>query len=215
MGSRAYLVTFKKVDPFFVIDLSDPANPTILGELKIPGYSNYLHPYDENYVIGIGKDCVEEGDMVWYQGVKVSLFDVNDVNNPREVANYIIGDRGTNSPALYDPHAFLFSKTKNLLVLPISLAEIDYSKYPTPPPPYTFGTNSWRGAYILNITEENGIILRGRITHENNNSQSSSYYACSQVDRSFYIGDILYTLSNTMIKGNALNDLSELMRIEF
>ena len=103
MGSRCYLVTFKKVDPLFVIDLSDPTQPKVLGELKITGFSDYLHPYDENHIIGIGKETVaaEEGDFAWYQGVKISLFDVSDVANPKEIAKYEIGDRGTDSPVLY------------------------------------------------------------------------------------------------------------------
>jgi uncharacterized secreted protein with C-terminal beta-propeller domain len=139
MGKRAYLVTFINIDPFFVIDLSNPENPTVLGELKIPGFSNYLHPYDENHVIGIGKDAVDMGDFAWFQGVKLSLFDVSDVKNPKEVSSYIVGDRGTDSLALTDPHAFLFSKDKNLLVMPILLAEIDDSKYPGGAEPSTWG----------------------------------------------------------------------------
>ncbi len=121
MGNRLYLVTFKKVDPLFVIDLADPTAPRVLGKLKIPGYSNYLHPYDEKHVIGLGKEAVdsEGGSFAWYQGVKLSLFDVSDVSNPREVAKLEIGDRGTDSPALYDHKAFLFSRERNLLVIPI------------------------------------------------------------------------------------------------
>ncbi|MDI6884716.1 MAG: beta-propeller domain-containing protein, partial [Hadesarchaea archaeon] len=84
IGSRAYLVTFKKVDPLFVIDLEDPKNPRALGELKIPGYSDYLHPYDETHLIGVGKDTVDMGSFAWYQGIKIALFDVSDPENPRE-----------------------------------------------------------------------------------------------------------------------------------
>ena len=87
IGKRAYLVTFKKVDPFFVLDLSVPSDPKVLGALKIPGFSDYLHPYDENHVIGVGKNTVEadpgEGNFAWYQGMKVALFDVTDVANPQ------------------------------------------------------------------------------------------------------------------------------------
>ncbi|NIP67558.1 hypothetical protein GWM83_02345, partial [Candidatus Bathyarchaeota archaeon] len=96
MGDRGYLVTFRKVDPLFVLDLSQPTNPKVLGKLKIPGYSDYLHPYDENHIIGVGKETVaaEQGDFAWYQGVKISLFDVTDVEDPREIDKYEIGDRG-------------------------------------------------------------------------------------------------------------------------
>jgi inhibitor of cysteine peptidase len=132
MGERAYLVTFKRVDPLFVIDLSDPSNPNLLGKLKIPGYSDYLHPYDENHLIGIGKDVdesidadkIHEDEAVYYTailGVKLSLFDVTDLANPQEIAKYVIGDRGTQSTATYDHKAFLFDKEKNLLVIPIQL----------------------------------------------------------------------------------------------
>jgi len=107
MGSCCYLVTFKKVDQLFTIDLSDPENPKVLGKLKIPGYCDYLHPYDENTLIGIGKETIEAkgGDFALYQGVKISLFDVSNVENPRELAKVEIGNRGTESPALHDHHA--------------------------------------------------------------------------------------------------------------
>ncbi|MDG6219631.1 MAG: beta-propeller domain-containing protein, partial [Candidatus Thermoplasmatota archaeon] len=84
MGDKAFLVTFKNVDPFFTLDLSDPYDPQVLGELKIPGYSDYLHPYDEHHIIGIGKDAIASNDpnFAWYQGVKLALFNVSDFNNP-------------------------------------------------------------------------------------------------------------------------------------
>ena len=99
MGDRGYMVTFIKTDPLFVIDLSQPQNPRVLGELTMPGYSDYLHPYDATHLIGVGKDAVDsvQGNFAWYQGLKLALFDVSDVNNPVLVANYSIGDRGTNS----------------------------------------------------------------------------------------------------------------------
>jgi uncharacterized secreted protein with C-terminal beta-propeller domain len=118
MGDRCYLVTFKKVDPLFTIDLSLPENPRILGKLKIPGYSDYLHPYDEDHVIGIGKETIEaeEGDFAWYQGLKISLFDVSNVKSPKEVDKLIIGDRGTDSPALRDHHSILFINSWGLCI---------------------------------------------------------------------------------------------------
>ena len=101
MGDRCYLVTFQKVDPLFVIDLKDPQNPQVLGKLKIPGYSNYLEPYDDTHLIGIGKEALaaEQGDFSWYQGVKIALFDVSNVSEPKEIAEVVIGDRGTIHPS--------------------------------------------------------------------------------------------------------------------
>ena len=81
IDATCYLVTFEQIDPFFVIDLENPENPEILGELKIPGYSTYLHPYDENHIIGIGKED---------NNVKLSLFNVIDVTNPKELSTYQI-----------------------------------------------------------------------------------------------------------------------------
>jgi inhibitor of cysteine peptidase len=210
MGARAYLVTFKKIDPLFVIDLTDPSNPRTLGELKIPGYSDYLHPYDETHVIGVGKDTYDMGSFAWYQGIKIALFDVSDPANPIEISNYVIGDRGTDSYALSDHKAFLFSRSKNLLVIPVSLAEINGESYPSGEvPPNTYGETIWQGAYVFSVSVENGLVLRGRITHEENNLLDSSYY----VKRSLYINDVLYTISNGLVKMNDLKTLDEIGKV--
>lgn len=219
MGDRCYLVTFKKVDPLFVIGLEDPFNPKVLGKLKIPGYSDYLHPYDEKHLIGIGKWTVEaeEGDFAWYQGVKVSLFDVSDVEHPREIDSIIIGDRGTDSPVLHNHKALLFDRGLNLLAMPILLAEIDESKYPNGVPPNTYGDYVWQGLYVFNITE-NSISLRGRITHIESLDDflKSGYWFYSEyeVERALYIGNILYTISNKVIKMSDLGSLEEIGSIK-
>jgi inhibitor of cysteine peptidase len=220
MGNRAYLVTFKKIDPLFVVDLKDPENPTVLGELKIPGFSDYLHPYDENHIIGVGKNAVDEGSFAWYQGIKIALFDVSDPQNPVEISNYAIGDRGTDSYVLTDHKAFLFSRSKNLLVMPISLAKIDENKYPDGVPPYAYGDFVWQGVYVFNVSLENGFVFKGGITHMENNVDYSYppysvYYPYSDysVKRSLYIGDVLYTISDGLIKMNNLDNLSEINEV--
>jgi uncharacterized secreted protein with C-terminal beta-propeller domain len=220
MGDRGYLVTFKKVDPFFVIDLSNPMMPQILGKLKIPGYSDYLHPYDENHIIGIGKEAVEaeesRGDFAWYQGVKMAVFDVTDVSNPVEMHKVIIGDRGTDSEVLNDHKAFLFDADKNLLVLPITLAEIEGDKEALPP--NTYGDFVFQGAYVYSLTLGDGFNLMGRITHYDNDEafKKSGYYFGdygSNVRRSLYIGNALYTTSNSKIMAHSLLDLSEIAEL--
>lgn len=223
MGNRAYLVTFKKIDPLFVVDLTDPINPKILGELKIPGFSDYLHPYDETHIIGVGKDAVDEESFAWYQGIKIGLFDVSDPENPVEISNYVIGDRGTDSYVLNDHKAFLFSREKNLLVLPISLAKIDENKYPEGVPPNAYGDFVWQGAYVFNVSIENGFVFKGGITHRENYTVDYSYppfmsylypYSADYlVKRSLYIGDVLYTVSDKLIKMNNLDNLSEINQI--
>ncbi|MFQ6052617.1 MAG: beta-propeller domain-containing protein [Candidatus Bathyarchaeia archaeon] len=220
MGSRCYLVTFKKVDPLVVIDLSDPERPEVLGKLKIPGYSDYLHPYDETHLIGVGKETeeAEEGGFAWYQGVKISLFDVGDVSKPRELAKYEVGDRGTDSPVLWDHKAFLFSRDRHLLVLPILVAEIDASVYSGSVPPDAYGEYVFQGAYVFNVSLTDGIRLRGRITHLDGRDDllKSGYHFESpySVKRALYIGEVLYTISDGLIKMNSLTDLGEVNRVE-
>jgi len=219
MGDRCYLVTFQKIDPLFVIDLKNPSNPKVLGKLKITGYSDYLHPYDENHIIGIGKetDAAEEGDFAWYQGVKISLFDVSNVEKPKEIDKYEIGDRGTDSPLLRDNKALLFDKSKSLLVIPVLVAEIDPEKYPDGVPPYAYGDYVWQGAYVFDISLD-GLALRGGITHLENDIElmKSGYYFSStySVKRSLYIDNVLYTVSDKKIKMNSLENLEAINEVE-
>ncbi|HOQ36511.1 MAG TPA: beta-propeller domain-containing protein [Acetivibrio sp.] len=211
MGDRGYVVTFRTVDPLFVIDLMDPSNPKILGSLKIPGYSDYLHPYDENHIIGFGKDTVEIKDNAYYLGMKIALFDVTDVENPIQKFSETIGDRGTDSELLHNPKALLFSKSKNLLAFPVTVMEVknksrnsDYLEY---------GEFTFQGAYVYNIDTEDGFVLKGRITHisDEEYKKAGSYYYNPErfVERILYIGDTLYTLSPGMVKANGLNDMEE------
>ena len=218
MGERGYLVTFKQVDPLFVIDLKDPYNPEVLGELKITGYSDYLHPYDENHLIGIGKETTDAGEFAWYQGVKISLFDVSDVNNPREIDKKIIGHRGTDSPVLWDHKAFLFDKSRNLMVIPVLVAEVDESEYPEGVPSWAYGEPVWQGAYIFHISPDAGLNLTGGITHIESSAEPEQeyyyFYSSFSVTRSLYIDDVLYTISDAKIKMNNLENLDYINEVE-
>lgn len=198
MGNRVYLVTFVKVDPLFVIDLSDPANPKVLGELKIPGYSDYLHPYDESHIIGLGKETSDspDADFALYQGVKLAIFDVSNPENPKEIAKYIIGERGTDSYALSDHRAFLFSHSKNLLVIPITLVEGE--------------SWNWQGAYVFNVSLTDGINLKGKISHAEPTNSEPTLDPSRFVMRSLYINEVLYTISEEQVKMNNLSDISEI-----
>jgi len=218
-GDKAYIVTFKNIDPFFTIDLSDPLNPQILGYLKIPGYSTYLHPFDEGHIIGIGKDTIESNDpsFAWYQGLKISLFDVSDFENPQELDKVIIGDRGTDSPALYDHKAFLFDKEKELLVIPVSLFEIseDIKNEYDEEPASKYGEFTYQGAYVYKLNLD-GFEYKGRITHMSEEEKQTNknwwywYQSNSYIYRSLYIGNVLYTISDKMVKMNNLDDLNEI-----
>lgn len=221
MGDRAYMVTFRNTDPLFVIDLKEPTAPKVLGKLKIPGFSTYLHPYDENHIIGIGKETEEDSDnkdIVRQQGLKMSLFDVTDVEHPVEMSKVSIGDRGSDSDALYNHKAFLFSKEKNLLVLPVRVAEIDKSKYKTQEElKWAYGDFKFQGAYVYNLDLEKGFDLKGKITHVSDDSLEKSgyyYYSDESIMRSLYIGNVLYTMSNAKIMANDLGDLSQLSSVK-
>jgi uncharacterized secreted protein with C-terminal beta-propeller domain len=210
MGDRLYMVTFKRIDPLFVIDLSDPANPGILGKLKIPGYSDYLHPYDRNHIIGVGKETETNAwGGVSTSGVKLALFDVSDVNHPAEVGHVEIGEAGSDSEALRDHKAFLFSKEKDLLVIPVR--EVQKVPLEGKYSPYT--QKIWQGAYVFGVSPDKGFILRGNVTHSD--EDSSGYYWGSRdaVKRSLYIGNTLYTLSESELIATDLADMGRLREI--
>ncbi|MFA6909168.1 MAG: beta-propeller domain-containing protein [Patescibacteria group bacterium] len=214
-GDKAYLVTFQKVDPLFVLDLTNPESPELLGKLKIPGYSDYLHPYDENHVIGVGKDTIaaEEGNFAWYQGLKLALFDVTDVSNPKELFKTTIGDRGTDSYALHDHKAFLFDYDKNLLILPVLLAEIDEETKTRDEVPNTYGEYTYQGAYIFSLDLTHGFTLKGKVTHYDSDELFTKsgyrYYGDgNSIQRALYIGDNIYTISANKILINRLSDVS-------
>ena len=195
-----YLVTYEQIDPFFVIDIEDPKNPQILGELKIPGYSTYLHPYDEDHIIGIGM----ENDTV-----KINLFNVADVSNPKALATYHIKDQENEyywmySSALYEHKAFLFDKEKNRLIIPVS-------------------DNYIESAYVFNITM-NDIELIGIISHlsdehasASNESEFSAYWKEDYrytIQRSLFINNVIYTISDAMIQMNDIETLDKINEID-
>jgi uncharacterized secreted protein with C-terminal beta-propeller domain len=195
IGNRAYLVTYKQTDPLFAIDLKDPKAPKVLGELKIPGYSTYLHPYADNILLGFGRDTeVSSNGAVVNKGLKLGLFDVTNPSAPKELDSFVTGDKYSDSIALYDHKAFLASSAKNLISIPAvfrggqSGSQLEFS-----------------GALVFGITG-NKINLRGRIDHSdsgNYNGQdywSGINYFDNSVKRSLYIDDALYTFSNKFLK---------------
>lgn len=193
IGNRCYLSTsVVRRDPFFVIDVENASNPKILGDLKIPGFTRYLHPYDEDRVIGIGKD----GNIV-----KISLFDVSNVSKPIEIDKYTVDGTWSDTPVLTEHKAFLFARSKDLLVIPVSIQQTYWDKY-----------SMWQGAYVFNITLTD-IALKSGITHQGTDESvwDSRYW----VKRSLYIENVLYTVSEKKIKMNSLDDLTLINTIEF
>lgn len=206
MGDLLYLVTFKQTDPLFVIDLSNPYQPGILGELKIPGYSDYLHPYDETHIIGIGKDTKEnEWGGIIPTGVKIALFDVSDVNNPRLVESLVIGEKGSDSAVLSDHRAFLLDKERNIMVIPIrevTHVPVEGSKYEG-----SHTEETWQGTYVFGINPDTGFTEKGRIK-QGTGSMDDAWWYGSTVLRSLFMDNFLYTISRDRIVGSDLNDLT-------
>lgn len=229
-GNRAYMVTFRTVDPLFVIDLTAPQAPALLGKLKIPGYSNYLHPYDDNHLIGFGKDTVEvssgvngnsSGETVGlYQGMKMALFDVTDVANPKELFQETIGDRGTDSELLRNHKALLFSKEDGLLAFPVKVMEIKDRKANGSSfnEASRYGEFTFQGAYVYKLDLNSGFRLQGRITHLTADDYSKAGYYSGiyekNIERILYIGSTLYTASQQMIKATDKATLTELGSVQ-
>lgn len=151
----AYVVTFRQTDPFYVVDLTNPTDMVVQGELKIPGVSTYLHPISDSLVIGVGQEGNEEGVLT---GSKVSLFDVSDPSNPTEVDVWTLPD--SNSDAEFDHRAFLWWAPTSTAVLPL-----------------VSWTDQFAGAIVLNITEE-GISEQGRVSHVNDEGDDVGVSDC-------------------------------------
>lgn len=226
MNNKVYLVTYRTTDPLFVIDLSNEKQPKVLGELKIPGYSTYLHPYDENHLIGIGMETEEvvnknvNGRVISTTsriiGMKMALFDVSDVNKPKQISSTVIGDSRTTSAILTNPKALLFSKEKNLIAIPVNNYNEDFKidsyndSYSSMVSSYTNYNKQYiaEGYFVYNIDIRNGFALKGVITHEaSTQSKKSSYYKSSKLLRGLYIDNNLYTISENAIKVNELKNL--------
>jgi uncharacterized secreted protein with C-terminal beta-propeller domain len=199
MDDRAYMVTFKSVDPLFAMDLADPKNPKILGQLKIPGYSDYLHPYDANHIIGFGKDvdpaeAAKDQSFIYYtavKGFKMGLFDVTDPTNPKEMFNEVIGDQGTYSELLYNHKALLFDKEKNLIAFPISVTQMPADQ-PQICGNYTYSTcpSSCLKVCEPKCTYENGITVCDQTCDGVNSCQESTYVYPQTV----FVGAYVYGL---------------------
>lgn len=133
MGSRGYLVTYRLTDPLYVLDLSNPTDPMVTGELQVDGYSDYLFPLTDTLLLGVGKDALSDGTVgdgrfAWYQGVKVSLIDVSDPARPTEAARSVIGRRGTDATVLRDHHGIAVQTVGNRvrISLPVRLNDTPY-----------------------------------------------------------------------------------------
>lgn len=192
MEDRGYVVTFRQVDPLYVLDLSDPSDPRLEGELKIPGYSAYLHPADAGYLIGVGQDADNSGRV---EGTQVSLFDVADPRDPDRVDRLTIEDG--HSEVEWDHHAFLYHGGSGLTVVPYEQWCCEGGK-----------SEPMVGALVMTIADGQ-IHKLGTVTH----MQSGAEWG-PQIRRALLIGDVLVTVSEAgvMLSDSAsLDTLDELL----
>jgi len=205
IGDMAYVVTFKKTDPLYVVDISDPFVPHVAGELHIPGFSTYLHPLDQNHLIGLGFGADDMGDFAWTQGLKLSLFDVSDPANPAEIGNREIGSRGSYSPAVEEHHAFTLESERGMLALPVDLYEggtggSDYGNY------------DFSGVILLKVDTTGTFSTLGSIKINQGTGESPNWWdrPPNMVKRTVIIGDGIedgiLTLTTEGIMLNLIDD---------
>lgn len=206
-GNRIYMVTFRQVDPFFVIDATDPTAPKLLGDLKVPGFSSYMHILDENHVLGFGSDTVEKDGRVTTGGFKISLFDVTDPTNPIEKSKEVIGVAGTYSELQNNHKALMISLSKGIMAFPITVAGKT---------PYV---TDFTGAYVYNISKD-AFSYKGSVTHQpdepNLGQGDYKYYDYNlNINRLVTIGDYLYSLSQGKLEVTSLKDMAKIGEITF
>jgi uncharacterized secreted protein with C-terminal beta-propeller domain len=180
LGDVGYVVTFRQTDPLYTVDLSDPARPRVRGELKIPGYSAYLHPIGEDLLLGVGQEADDEGRV---QGLQLSLFDVSNLEQPKRLQKTQLGARWSSSAVEWDHHAFLWWPATKLAVLPMESAQFS-------------------GALGFRVDRATGIAEVGRIQHDTTRWGAG-------VSRAVVVGDRLLTVSSLGVKANGLGDFAE------
>jgi uncharacterized secreted protein with C-terminal beta-propeller domain len=178
MEDRGFLVTFRMTDPLFTLDLSTPWNPRLVGTLEMPGYSAYLHPMGDDYLIGLGRDADPQTGAV--RGLQLSLFDVSDLANPVRKDVYLFSQDvwGAHSEAEWDHHAFAFYPSQGIVALPVSA---DWA-----------GND---GLEVISVNKDSGFAHLGTIVHD------------TPVRRSLRIEDCLYSVSLSTVKVNAMPDV--------
>ncbi|HSO32837.1 MAG TPA: beta-propeller domain-containing protein [Labilithrix sp.] len=192
---RGYIVTFKKTDPLFVVDLAQPSSPAILGELKIPGFSTYLHRLDPDHLLSIGFDANDHGDFAYFDGVILQLFDVKEPTRPKLVHKEKIGSRGSSSQAATDHLAFNYLPEQGLLALPMTICEGGGDGQ-------FGGTLAFSGLLVYDVDLEKGFTRLGGVDHGTKGVSCSTWWskASSAVKRSVFLDDLVYSIADDRVK---------------
>ncbi len=214
-GDVGFIVTFKKTDPLFVIDLSNPTRPAIKGELKVPGFATYMHLMDDKHLLTLGYDADEakSGTFAWFQGLQLRVLDVSELDDPKVLSEVTIGTRGSTSDATTNHLAFNYFPQRDLLALPMTICE--------------GGTSGGRygdvvnfsGLLVYRVTVDEGFVLLGGVPHEELGTTWRSTEACnnwwtesnSKVKRSVFMSseseDFVYSIAMDLINVSNLEDL--------
>lgn len=210
-GTRGFVVTFKKTDPLFVFDLTDPKAPKILGELKIPGFSTYMHPLDRDHLLAIGFDADDHGTFAYFDGIQIQIFDVSELSDPRLLHKTVIGTRGSASEALMNHLAFNYFPSKSLLALPMTICEGGNDG--------VYGTDlTFSGLMVFDVSLEQGITEKGRMPFVDPKSVASQNCSnwwsssTSSVKRSIFMDDYAIGISDSRYQVAELSDLSNVLR---
>jgi hypothetical protein len=196
LGDIGYVVTFRQTDPLYRIDLSDPANPQVDGELKITGYSAYLHPVGVDRLLGIGQEASTEGRIT---GMQVSLFDIGDAK-PQRLSRLHV--KGGSSDAEHDPHAFLYWPQRDLVVVPMRVYDTTGIEKP----------EVYQGASALVLRVSGDRVERvGAVRHPAGDADAYR----SDIRRSLVVGDTLWTLSSAGVQANDLDTLDRRAFVRF
>lgn len=201
MGDKGFLVTFVQIDPLFTLDLSDPAAPKIVGELKVPGFSTYLHDIGDGRLLTIGEAVDEDGRF--REGLQLSIFDVRDFASPTLEHKLVIGE--AYSEASYNHKAFNYFASLGVLAIPLT-----YYGAVEAEPDGPMHKDYFSGIMVFDVSAEDGITRRGEVDHADFVSdQPDYYYYQPTVSRSVMIDTCLFSISNLGVKANDLGDLEE------
>ncbi|MEX0658703.1 MAG: beta-propeller domain-containing protein [Egibacteraceae bacterium] len=195
IGDIGYVVTFRQIDPLYTIDLSDPTAPAVLGELKILGYSAYLHPVGEGLLLGVGVDADEAGTRL---GTQVSLFDVSDPADPRRLHQATVA--GGFSEVEFDHRAFLWWGPTGRAVVPLSI----HASGAEPGP-----EDGFVGVVGFDVDADAGITEAGRVTHDADHTAGDPFWSVPAIRRSLVVGDTLYTVSFAGVQASDLSTLTD------
>lgn len=190
-NDEVYLVTFRKTDPLFKIDLSNPEKPKVLSELKINGYSSYLINYGEGKLLGFGVDADDDGRQT---GLKLSMFSKDDNGDVKEIVSKSLGTdlKNADSTGIYDHKALLIDETKNIIGIPVTFYD---------------GIDTCNRYYLYKYTDADGFVEIGKVeTHD--------LVGAYSFIRGMYIGDKVYIFSQERIICAGISDAKVISSID-